>query len=244
VPAGELANIACPHRPAGGKGVTTVRETGWLSQIRDIAEQRGVSGKVVASVAIVIVVLVGGYLISSGSAEDLLSAQKLSPKQIRIVATKLLLHEDVRIRTRASEKLYAQGAAAVPILKDIGLKSSDLKLRLAVFGVLASLDPDAAVEILEEMSRSSDPEVRGQTVRPAAMLKTPRAVAVIEKALTDPDTGVRSSAAGTMGSTGAKSAIPALTTALKDPEFYVRKHAARSLKELTGIDYSSQIAPQ
>jgi hypothetical protein len=202
------------------------------------------SPRIVAGVAVgVIALVIVGYLIFSSSAEDLLDAQKLNPKEIRIVATKLLLHEDVQIRAKASEKLSSQGAAAVPVLKEIGLTDSNLNLRLAVFGVLAGLDADAAVEILEDMSKDPDPEVRRQTINPAAILKTPRAVAVLEKALTDPDPGIRSSAAGTLGFTGSKEAIPSLTAALKDPEFYVRKHAARSLQELTGRDYGKQVAP-
>jgi hypothetical protein len=221
-----------------------VSQTGWPSRIRDLAQDKGSSGKIVVGVAVALVlVIIGGYFIFSKSAEDLLNVQKLSPEQIRIVATKLLVHDDVKIRTRASEKLSAQGAAAVPVLKDIGLKRSNTKLRLAVFGVLAGLDTDAAAEILEDMSRDPDPKVRGLAVNPAGLLKTDRALAILEKGLTDPDVNVRSSAAGTLGSTGARSAVPALTSALQDSEFYVRKHAARSLKQLTGADYSRQVAP-
>jgi hypothetical protein len=221
-----------------------VWDTAWFNRIREFIREKELSSRTIVGVAVgAIAVLVVACFVFSSSAEDLLDANNLSPKEIRIVATKLLLHEDVKIRARASDKLFAQGAAAVPVLKDIGLNDSSMKLRLAVFGVLAGLNADAAVEILEDMSKDSDPEVRRQAINPAAILKTPRAVAVLEKALTDPDPGIRSSAAGTMGSTGSKEAIPALTAALKDREFYVRKHAARSLQELTGKDYSSQVAP-
>ncbi len=206
-------------------------------------DRRGaVSVKTVAGTAVgLFIVAVGGYYALSGSPEDLLNAEKLGPKEIRIVATKLLMHEDTKIRVRASEKLSAQGAAAVPVLKELGVKNSDLQLRLAVFGVLTGMDADAAAEVVESIFSDSDPQVRQQAVNAAVQLGTPRAVEVMKKALNDPESIVRSTAAGSIGGTGNKGAIPALLTALRDPELSVRKHAARSLKELTGNDYSGQI---
>ena len=189
-------------------------------------------------IAGLLVMVIGGYFVISGSPEDLLNADKLSPKQIRIVATRLLIHDDVKIRAQASEKLTAQGAAAVPVLKGIGVTDSNLELRLAVFGVLAGMDGNAAADILDSLMTDEDPEVRQRAVSAAGYLSHPRAVAVMTKGLGDQESFVRSTAAGTLGTAGASSAIPALRAALNDPELPVRKHAARSLKELTGHDYS------
>ena len=58
-------------------------------------------------VAGLLVVAVGAVAIFSSSAIDLLDKDQLTPEEIRRVATELLLHEDVEVRTRASKKLAA-----------------------------------------------------------------------------------------------------------------------------------------
>jgi len=193
-----------------------------------------VSGLVLALAAVV-------YWMSGPSPEELLAAESLTPKQIRIVATKLLLHSDPKIRIRASEKLASLGDTAVPVLKEVGLARSDTPLRLAVYNVLALIDAGAAGEILQDMITDSDPEVRRHAVGAASRLRHPRAVAVLEKALSDENIGIRSAAAGSLSRPDAASAIPSLRAALNDPNLSVARHAARSLKALTGRDYSQQI---
>ncbi|UCD28624.1 MAG: HEAT repeat domain-containing protein [Planctomycetota bacterium] len=66
-------------------------------------------------------------------------------------------------------------------------------------------------------------------------------VAILIKSLDDPEYHIRSTAAGRLGGTGDKSAVPKLKQALNDPDTKVRRHAARSLRDLTGVDYSDRI---
>jgi len=85
--------------------------------------------KHIAVTAVAVFLVVGvGYTVFSGSAEDLLDKETLTSGEIGRVAEELLLHDDLKIRTRASEKLAAQGDAAVPVLKDLALDTSDSKL--------------------------------------------------------------------------------------------------------------------
>jgi len=196
---------------------------------------------VIISTAMSILVIGIGYWIFSPSAEDLLDSDTLTPKQIRAIATKLLIHKDVAIRSKASNKLVSVGQAAIPVLKDIGMTHSDPQIRLAVLEILKLLDAEEAVEIVEDMYNDPDPEVRLLALDGAWQINHPRAVAVLSKAMDDPDESIRSTTAGRLGSMNDKSVIPRLKEALNDPSPRIRRHAARSLENLTGADYSNQI---
>jgi len=201
--------------------------------------------KTIAMVCVaVLVAVVVGYWIFSDSAEDLLDAESLSPKQIRRVATRLLLHEDLKIRERASKKLFSLGESAVPVLKDISLTHSEQKTRLAVLGILARLDTDATIEVLEHMIDDSETEVRMVAAKTAAKLDDPRTIPVLTKALEDANTGIRNVAIGACETKRIKSAVPALLRALDDPMAGIRRHAARALRNLTGKDYRDRIKRQ
>jgi len=191
----------------------------------------------------VLVLLMGGvgYWVLAGSTEDLLDAETLTPKQIYQVATKLLLHNDLEIRAKASAKLTSLGRQAVGVLKEIGLTHSDAKLRFVLFGILRPMDGDAALEVLENLFNHADPEVRKLALDAASGLNHPRAEAILVRALDDPDAGVRSVAAGQAGPANARSAIPKLKRLLDDPKRSIQRHAARSLETLTGVDYSDRI---
>jgi len=91
------------------------------------------------------------------------------------------------------------------------------------------------------MYNDSDPQVRSIALSGAQHINDPRADAIMIKALDDPDEGIRSGIAGKLGSKGVKSAAPKLIKALDDPNPRVRRHAARSLRNLTGTDYSDRI---
>src|SRR5207237_534990 len=127
--------------------------------------------------------------------ESLSSVDPLTPAQIRVVATRLLLHDDMKIRSQASSKLLSAGSAAVPVLKDIAVSSSDPKLRLTVLALLTSLDPAGSVGILERMIADPDVEVRGGALRAAAQLGGSQAVPILERRLKDPDPDIRAAAA-------------------------------------------------
>jgi HEAT repeat protein len=201
-----------------------------------------VSGKGVVIYAAAALLAAGAVsILFFGSYEDLLDKETLSPEEIRLVATELLLHPDIEIRTKASKKLTDQGETAVPVLREVGLATSNASLQMALYICLARLNTDAAMDIVEAMMQSDDHKVRLRAVRSASRIHTPRSVALLEDALKHENDEMRAVAAGTIGRIGPADAVPALRKALNDPNEAVRRHAARSLKELTGQDYSHHI---
>ena len=60
-----------------------------------------------------------GYRSWSGPETKLLNAKSLTPEQIRQIATRLIIHEDIQVRMKATDRLAQEGAAAVPVLKDL-----------------------------------------------------------------------------------------------------------------------------
>jgi HEAT repeat protein len=185
-----------------------------------------------------------GYWIFSESVEDLLDAESLTPEQIRLVTTKLLLHDDLKIRERAGSKLLSLGEAAVPVLKDVSLTHSERKMRLATLGILTRLNVDATMEVVKEMIDDTDAEIRLVAAKTAMKTDDPRCIPILEKAVEDSDSGIRLIAIGACEFREIHSAVPAIKRALDDPVLVVRRHAARALRRLTGVNYRDRIRRQ
>lgn len=182
-----------------------------------------------------------GWLIFRTTPEKMLDLDALTPDQVKIVATKLLLDEDIKVRDRASTKLASLGKSAAEPLKEVCLTNSDPKVRLATFEVLMAVDKDASMEVIQKMSSESDVGIRTAAVEAAIRLDDPRTVAVLEKAIKDSDPHIRQTAVGGMiTKKDAKNSISALEQALRDDNITTRRHAARSLQMLTGKSYQVQ----
>ena len=183
----------------------------------------------------VVVAVVGaiGFWLLSDSEEDLLAADPPSPRQIRRIASELLFDDEIKTRARAKEKLISLGEMAVPVLKEVSLDHSDPKVRQVVLGILAKLDKDATVEVLDQLMGDENPQRRELAASAAKALGDARSATLLEKALSDPDVGVRMTAAESLRYQPPEKAVPALRRALKDPDPSVRRHAARALMAFT-----------
>ena len=187
-----------------------------------------------------LLVLIGGgvwLLFASRPPIDLLEAQTLGPDEIRRVATRLLVHDDIDLRSAAARKLTEAGDSAVPVLVELALKHPDRILRIAVLEVLRVLDEERTVTVVEQLAIEDDAELRRVAVDIAARLSHRGARDVLVKALDDEDGGVLSTAAGACASKGVRDAVPALKQLLNHPSISVRRHSARALGRLTGKRY-------
>lgn len=180
--------------------------------------------------AVVLVLIL--ILLFAGGSTGLLDEAELSEAQIRTVAKDLLIHDDPKIRARASEKLHQQGERAVPVLKAIGVAAGDIALRRAVIGVLVSLDQDAAGQVLDAMMADEDEGIRIYAVRTATTFEHPSARSVLAKGIEDPSPSVRSVATAAAGSAGMTGAAEVLRKAAEDENPAVRRHAERALRDL------------
>ena len=181
------------------------------------------------------------YWLMRPSPDAVLNAATLTPRQIRYVATELLVNEDLKLRARASEKLIALGETAVPVLKDVSLNYSDNGVREAVLKILVAINPNVGADVVGRLAGDQDPQLRRIAILAAAHLPDAQRLPIMQKAVTDPDTAVRWAAMDSMAARQTANNIPALTQALKDSDITVRRHAARTLQNMTGRDYSSQI---
>jgi HEAT repeat protein len=173
-----------------------------------------------------------GWKLSAPSLDDLLALDSPTPQQIRQIAVKGLVHPDLAIRARATEKLAALGDRAKPVLSELAAESGDSDVRYAALSVLRGMDAAAAAQVMSKMVKDGAVETRIQAVNLAAGMPDPGAAGVLEKALDDPDVSVRSAAAASLDPRSSPAAAAKLRAALKDPDYNVQRHAARQLRKL------------
>ena len=215
-------------------------------------------------VALAMVVFIVGlivYFIARPSVGDLLKAEKLTPSQIRTVATRYLVSDDYEIQADAHQKLLEIGRASpaevVPIFANMALNNKNIRVRGEVTRLIASIDVDAADKVLRELVESDREGIRGIAVNLAINLVHPPpnvdrqlrckickektgkrqcqlGIEVLMKGLDDSDPGVRALASGSFTRKKHKPAIAKLERlwADKQEDFTVRSHAARSLQAL------------
>ena len=182
-----------------------------------------------------------GYRSWSRSVTDLLDAETLTPAQIRRIATRLVIHEDIEIQGKARERLLQEGAAAVPVLKDLGLTHSDQRVREGALDLLTELDAGATAQVLEQMIDDESADLRRLATRTALRLNHRSVKALLLKAVEDDDAGVRLAAMDGCAVRRVLKAVPALKRSLDDPRITVRRHAARALHSLTGRRYTVKV---
>lgn len=202
----------------------------------------GLNPRLVGGLVAALLLVAGvGYLIFRPSPDSVLNSPSLTPRQIRYVATKLLVDDDVKLRARASEKLISLRDPAVPVLKEISLEPTDPGVREAVLKVLAAISPPAATEVLTKLITDPNPEVRRIAVTAAVRLPEKDADPIVQKAASDADTGVRLAAMDWLARRKSAKNVPLLQQALQDSDITVRRHAAHTLQTITGKDYRDQV---
>src|SRR5262245_43355730 len=94
-----------------------------------------------------------GWWLSAPSIEDLLASDSPTPQQIRQIVLSGLTHSDIKIRSRATDKLAGLGEKAKPVLGEIAAHSGDSELRYAALSVLRGVDSGAAAQVMSQMAQ-------------------------------------------------------------------------------------------
>jgi uncharacterized coiled-coil protein SlyX len=93
---------------------------------------------------------------------------------------------------KKTNELKGYGKRALPLLKRVLADPTEEKgmrvLAITVLGEIA--DPDATDILLEVVSRSSDPDIKIESIIALGKMNETRAVPIIEKLVADPDDGV------------------------------------------------------
>jgi HEAT repeat protein len=104
--------------------------------------------------------------------------------------------------------------------------------RRAAVEVLGLLRAPAAADLLLELVRDPDRELRIRSVKAAAAIGDPRFLDAFHELLTDPVWEVRGQAAKGLGTLGSPTSVARLRVALADEHWWVRFYAAVALAEL------------
>ena len=104
--------------------------------------------------------------------------------------------------------------------------------RRAAVEVLGLLRAPAAADLLLELVRDPDRELRIRSVKAAAAIGDPRFLEAFHELLTDAVWEVRCQAAKGLGTLGSPTSVELLRTALADQHWWVRFYAAVALAEL------------
>ncbi len=149
---------------------------------------------------------------------------------LRLVAD-VLRREEFAIQLDAAEWLEAQGARAVPTLRECLKDRNPVARRLAA-EALGKMGAAEAVPDLEALLADPEARVREGAVDALEDLRPEGRSGVLIPLLRDPAWEVRRSAARALGTMGAKEAAPELRARLDDSAPYVSITAATSLARL------------
>ena len=133
---------------------------------------------------------------------------------------------------QVEQVLIERGREVVPEIVAYAETSSKLRGRRAAVEVLGFLRAPQAADLLLELVRHSDRELRIRAVKAAAAIGDPRFLEAFHELLADPSWVVRCQAAKGLGSLGSVSSVPRLRRALGDDHWWVRFYAAVALAEL------------
>jgi hypothetical protein len=162
-----------------------------------------------------------------------------------------------RARERASERLVALRARALPYLRRAaGASDAEVRRRAgeclrrieedidpalvaAAARVLAARKPDGAADALLDYLPLAPSESTADALRSAlaaVALRGGKAEPAVVRALADPEPARRAAAAAALGRAGGQEHHPAVKRLLRDPEALVRLHAALALAERKDAD--------
>ena len=133
---------------------------------------------------------------------------------------------------QVEQVLIERGREVVPEIVAYAATSPKLRGRRAAVEVLGLLRAPLAADLLLELVRHPDRELRIRAVKPAATIGDPRFLDAFQELLADPVWEVRCQAAKGLGTLGSATSVPALRTALGDDHWWVRFYAAVALAEL------------
>jgi hypothetical protein len=128
--------------------------------------------------------------------------------------------------------LIERGREVVPEIVAYAETTPKLRGRRAAVEVLGLLRAPLAADLLLELVRHPDRELRIRAVKAAAAIGDPRFLDALQELLADPVWEVRCQAAKGLGSLGSPASVPLLRAALGDDHWWVRFYAAVALAEL------------
>jgi HEAT repeat protein len=133
---------------------------------------------------------------------------------------------------QVEQVLIERGREVVPEIVAYAATSRRLRGRRAAVEVLGLLRAPPAADLLLELVRHPDRELRIRAVKAAAAIGDPRFLDAFHELLADPAWAVRCQAAKGLGTLGSPTSVPLLRAALADDHWWVRFYAAVALAEL------------
>ena len=155
--------------------------------------------------------------------------------------SKLLEHEDMRVRQRAQFALAKRGAQTIPAFVEVLSKSKNQLAKLHCLWGLAQIartSPEAWTGIAAEL-KNPDAEVRAQACKVLADCRVPEVSAALVGLVADPAPRVAYFAAQAVGKRAQVDAIPAIVAMLRtnnDKDPYLRHAGVIALKNMNAPD--------
>lgn len=133
---------------------------------------------------------------------------------------------------QVEQVLIDRGREVVSAIVAYAARTARLRGRRAAVEVLGLLRAPEAADVLLDLVRHPDRELRVRAVKAAGAIGDPRFLEPFHALLADPSWAVRCQAARGLGALGSPSSVPVLRNTLGDTHWWVRFHAAVALAEL------------
>jgi HEAT repeat protein len=140
---------------------------------------------------------------------------------------------------QVEQVLVERGREVVAEIVAFAATTPKLRGRRAAVEVLGLLRAPAAADLLLELVRADDRELRIRSVKAAAAIGDPRFLDHFHELLADPVWEVRCQAAKGLGALGSPTSVGRLHAALADPHWWVRFYAAVALAEVGDPGYKA-----
>jgi HEAT repeat protein len=157
---------------------------------------------------------------------------EIGDRQAIVILVRRLGERSPTVVRQVEQVLIERGREVVPEIVAFAQTTRKLRARRAAVEVLGFLRTPLAADLLLELVRNPDRELRTRAVKAAAAIGDPRFLDPFHELLDDPIWTVRCQAAKGLGALGSASSVPLLRHALTDDHWWVRFYAAVALAEL------------
>ena len=162
----------------------------------------------------------------------ILALGEIGDRQALVALIERLGEPSLTVVRQVEQVLIDRGREVIPEIVAYATNTRRLRGRRAAVEVLGLLRAPQAADLLLELVRHPDRELRIRTVKAAAAIGDPRFLEAFHALLTDPVWEVRCQAAKGLGTLGSPAAVAALRAALGDDHWWVRFYSAVALAEL------------
>jgi HEAT repeat protein len=157
---------------------------------------------------------------------------EIGDRQALVTLVRRLGERSPTVVRQVEQVLIERGREIVPEIVAYATTTQRLSARRAAVEVLGFLRAPLAADLLLELVRHPDRELRTRAVKAAAAVGDPRFLQAFHELLADPSWSIRCQAAKGLGTLGSESSIPLLRAALADDHWWVRFYVAVALAEL------------